>query len=185
MPPRPKTFQSTPPARGATTVTCCILPKWTISIHAPREGGDHGGRKRHDFPHKFQSTPPARGATLPRDWSDPRAGISIHAPREGGDCQTGRVPADQCISIHAPREGGDWIVLGVYRFFGLFQSTPPARGATLCKCCNCELYCISIHAPREGGDYSTPDAAALTPISIHAPREGGDHCGHLPPLDDL
>ena len=33
-------FQSTPPARGATTVTEKKLRTELISIHAPREGGD-------------------------------------------------------------------------------------------------------------------------------------------------
>ena len=55
-------FQSTPPARGATT-----------------------SRRYNICSYRFQSTPPARGATLPRrHWARCR-GISIHAPREGGD----------------------------------------------------------------------------------------------------
>ena len=58
------------------------------------------------------------------------AGISIHAPREGGD----RVPAfgvaDIRISIHAPREGGDWQSAETPDSINIFQSTPPARGAT-------------------------------------------------------
>ena len=33
-------FQSTPPARGATTSAVSVLHVMTISIHAPREGGD-------------------------------------------------------------------------------------------------------------------------------------------------
>ena len=34
-------FQSTPPARGATGHTILMIPnRFTISIHAPREGGD-------------------------------------------------------------------------------------------------------------------------------------------------
>ena len=80
------TFQSTPPARGATTVLLGTIDHLLISIHAPREGGDpglgHAGRRR--------------------------IGISIHAPREGGDsvcCLL--VPDNKKISIHAPREGGD------------------------------------------------------------------------------
>ena len=79
-------FQSTPPARGATdddltiSVICTIsihapreggdiaevslfrfFPR--ISIHAPREGGDVEGRRGSDEVVRFQSTPPARGAT--------------------------------------------------------------------------------------------------------------------------
>ena len=55
--------------------------------------------------------------------------ISIHAPREGGDAAKHLPAAHADISIHAPREGGDFIL-----FLGgcqsIFQSTPPARGAT-------------------------------------------------------
>ena len=59
---------------------------------------------------------------------------------------------DQIISIHAPREGGDrrkhtTMCCGV-----IFQSTPPARGATLSSRNQYMAQIISIHAPREGGD---------------------------------
>ena len=79
----------------------------------------------------------------------------------------------------------------------IFQSTPPARGATVSEKSKIQLQGISIHAPREGGDnqqhkrasqtkrfQSTPPARGATlhypaifksyAISIHAPREGGD-----------
>ena len=59
-----------------------------ISIHAPREGGDHLISK----------------SMLSR-------GISIHAPREGGDVFFMSNTNHQKISIHAPREGGDDIIL--------------------------------------------------------------------------
>ena len=63
-----------------------------ISIHAPREGGDH-------------PIPKNSGKTI----------ISIHAPREGGDIAIfRRPPAQSAISIHAPREGGD--LTGVFLF---------------------------------------------------------------------
>ena len=56
-----------------------------ISIHAPREGGDHSAEARRLAAH-----------------------ISIHAPREGGDVLGFEIPVTgQGISIHAPREGGD------------------------------------------------------------------------------
>ena len=102
-----KTFQSTPPARGATAVGGAYVGRITISIHAPREGGD---RRRQYL------------------WLC--VNISIHAPREGGDHLGGsaspilrdfnpRPPRGGrrrmtsisssviTISIHAPREGGD------------------------------------------------------------------------------
>ena len=81
--------------------------------------------------------------------------------------------------------------------YTLFQSTPPARGATVRIAALVSRTLISIHAPREGGDphcsaiaaampgfQSTPPARGATfcqvhrggrlVISIHAPREGGD-----------
>ena len=56
-------FQSTPPARGATSLATSLCKNAVISIHAPREGGDVQHRLHIDVV-QF---------------------ISIHAPREGGD----------------------------------------------------------------------------------------------------
>ena len=79
----------------------------------------------------------------------------------------------------------------------LFQSTPPARGATPARRILRAIHRISIHAPREGGDAIIQTIArnsknfnprpprggrllgdaldvAYSGISIHAPREGGD-----------
>ena len=56
------TFQSTPPARGATFAGRADEP-----------------------PEPFQSTPPARGATMDKELFVQNIKISIHAPREGGD----------------------------------------------------------------------------------------------------
>ena len=80
----------------------------------------------------FQSTLPARGATSAQTVVPYEVYIiSIHAPREGSD------PIGQPlhwlfpISIHAPREGSDYCVgSGGYAERG-FQSTLPARGATV------------------------------------------------------
>ena len=107
--PRRTTFQSTPPARGATRISSNWRWLPSVSIHAPRAGGDRHDRGNHEQVHpcfnprpprggrrrqapkfrvaarQFQSTPPARGATSEepyRRWF----GVSIHAPRAGGDC---------------------------------------------------------------------------------------------------
>ena len=78
-------FQSTLPVRGATGANLAGLQKFTISIHAPREGSDD------------------RGRVVERTEE-----ISIHAPREGSDRATVGFPPHRCpISIHAPREGSD------------------------------------------------------------------------------
>ena len=169
-------FQSTPPARGATLRIFKDASPNTISIHAPREGGD--------------------AAVMERVDDDD---ISIHAPREGGDAGSpsthphnayfnprpprgGRPEIFNAdygftdISIHAPREGGDLSYPDKLADILRFQSTPPARGAT--------PTCVS--SPGSVFQFqSTPPARGATPqllvrlrnavnISIHAPREGGD-----------
>ena len=63
-----------------------------------------------------------------------RSWISIHAPREGGDVFMAALLTNLGISIHAPREGGDMTLKQSLILIFRFQSTPPARGATLCFC---------------------------------------------------
>ena len=57
----------------------------SISIHAPREGGDSDSDATMVDCETFQSTPPARGATQRTGQLVVANRISIHAPREGGD----------------------------------------------------------------------------------------------------
>ena len=78
--------------------------------------------------------------------------ISIHAPREGGDGSLDVIGNKAVISIHAPREGGDVLPKDKADEIALFQSTPPARGATAGHHLTVAAQVISIHAPREGGD---------------------------------
>ena len=195
---RNSAFQSTPPARGATSrlLTGRQLV-WNFNPRPPRRGATATPLTKASIA-EFQSTPPAGGGDgsghLPRQTPT----ISIHAPREGGDATSAYCP------IRAEP----------------FQSTPPAKGATMRKSEIRGARFISIHAPREGGDtctpaselvlcgdfnprpprggrrislptnapilefQSTPPARGATPrgiqpaqdpvISIHAPREGGD-----------
>ena len=129
-----------------------------ISIHAPRTGSDEGGQRF------------IRGQ-----------GISIHAPRTGSDKANGHSQFKQSISIHAPRTGSD-VVGHAQKVFALaFQSTLPARGATLLQDADGNPGRISIHAPRTGSDAR---ALALLPClresSIHAPRTGSDKRGIQP-----
>ena len=57
------------------------------------------------------------------------------------------------ISIHAPRKGGDCSICDLSFICQLFQSTPPARGATMFPAMLWQFSKkISIHAPRKGGD---------------------------------
>ena len=59
----------------------------------------------------------------------------------------------------------------------LFQSTPPARGATDSDLTISTICTISIHAPARGGrrSHCRRRHSWSGPISIHAPREGGDN----------
>ena len=124
--------------------------------------------------------------------------ISIHAPREGGDVSGhhGRVRPYH-FNPRPPRGGRRWCIKEVTQW-RLFQSTPPARGATGGEITGILADGISIHAPREGGDQwsrdRVPQSHHFNPrpprggrhhqyvqgirgqdISIHAPREGGDY----------
>ena len=57
----------------------------------------------------------------------------------------------------------------------MFQSTPPARGATQHAAAIKKGVRVSIHAPRAGGDalYEL-HLDGILDVSIHAPRAGGD-----------
>ena len=102
------TFQSTLPARGATTVP---------GIESERL--------------EFQSTLPARGATTYRRRSVLPLGVSIHAPRAGSDSPTYRLLSDAWrFNPRSPR--GERLRCALdYTASEKFQSTLPARGATV------------------------------------------------------
>ena len=57
--------------------------------------------------------------------------ISIHAPRTGSDHLRVAGYKRIVISIHAPRTGSDLLALAVELRHTEFQSTLPARGATV------------------------------------------------------
>ena len=197
-------FQSTPPARGATATPETVVPPSLISIHAPREGGDRrgnlpGGGRAYFNPRpprggrpvkpssgkrgfQFQSTPPARGATCFCAGAPVFILISIHAPREGGDRTYFSRRQGQMHFNPRPPRGGRLHVHHAVHHVHIFQSTPPARGATNNGPQKAEELRISIHAPREGGDIpnchtddseeefqSTPPARGATVGSIPAP----------------
>ena len=122
----------------------------------------------------FQSTLPARGATWSECRSARRSGISIHAPRTGSDIFAPPRFSLCGISIHAPRTGSD-LIQHPERRPQRFQSTLPARGATVKSIISALMGEISIHAPRTGSDKpALQTKKANLNISIHAPRTGSD-----------
>ena len=54
-------FQSTPPARGATSYRYTNQLDNPISIHAPREGGDRESKDNNSIPKDFNPRPPRGG----------------------------------------------------------------------------------------------------------------------------
>ena len=170
-----KTFQSTLPARGATSYEKGLRDGIHISIHAPRTGSDLvvSATSRHCV-------------------------ISIHAPRTGSDDAV--CAADTVRHYFNPRSphgerphaalsrmrrtddfnprsphGERHPTRRVSATASIFQSTLPARGATCGR--KAQTFCtpISIHAPRTGSDGSrTAVQECGIKISIHAPRTGSD-----------
>ena len=140
---------------------------------------------------EFQSTRPARGATL---FSSPYGRsrcVSIHAPRAGRDlklpkgCQSIvgfnprapqlHWPRRYLVSIHAPRAGRDRCLREHRRCRCQFQSTRPARGATIVTLDLIRRSGVSIHAPRAGRDAPLCGISySYLCVSIHAPRAGRD-----------
>ena len=125
-------FQSTPPARGATTAS--VSPSPAPPYFNPRP--PRGGRRKHA----------TAASTI--------AVISIHAPREGGDLNLDWLLNKVKISIHAPREGGDEVTPMV-QTVGLISIHAPREGGDQCFVLKAVVVIISIHAPREGGDVGT------------------------------
>ena len=107
--------------------------------------------------------------------------ISIHAPRTGSDGRASKGARFFCNfnprSPHGERHGLIW----VQGEAGAFQSTLPARGATVSNGREHGLFIISIHAPRTGSDATCGERFAwMQKISIHAPRTGSDeHAGMM------
>ncbi len=109
------------------------------------------------FANQFQSTPPAKGATFRFSRRRVRKlGISIHAPCEGGDHrQFLQDFQDQNFNPRPLRRGRPEMITTLLISCTVFQSTPPAKGATSFAQTVSDAEKISIHAPCEGGDSVT------------------------------
>ena len=105
-------------------VACCI------SIHAPRTGSDAGVSADLRSEHNFNPRSPHGERHIGLQPRQRIAVISIHAPRTGSDPMDGIQLSLFGISIHAPRTGSDGNRLSDGHACE-FQSTLPARGATL------------------------------------------------------
>ena len=122
----------------------------------------------------FQSTLPARGATYRVADERYSEEISIHAPRTGSDCagRNGRTEQQDFNprSPHGERPGPHSTNKNAISF----QSTLPARGATVVVKVPICRAAISIHAPRTGSDgtrrSSCGSRSNFNPRSPHGER---------------
>ena len=191
-------FQSTLPARGATTsspASCCRRCHFN-----PRS--PHGERlfinSRKSFASGFQSTLPARGATRTTRLTRCSPTFQSTLPARGATKHRLSYDSQGYISIHAPRTGSDGYRRAWRRRVQAFQSTLPARGATPRQRLHCPRG-TDFNPRSPHGERQLPNQAGLAPgkfqstlpargatrwrkggvpqalISIHAPRTGSDH----------
>ena len=168
-------FQSTRPARGATSIGSSPVSSLRFQSTRPARGAT--------FPaagfateRLFQSTRPARGATH-SDFDQRLTPVSFNprAPRGARRRRLRRHPRRKRVSIHAPRAGRDPTPGRPPGSLRCFNPRAP-RGARRCtapgrsSCCR-----FNPRAPRgarRGADQSEPQ---LQKVSIHAPRAGRDN----------
>ena len=169
-----------------------------ISIHAPRTGSDLAGKRGEETSILFQSTLPARGATTVRGAIDEVYEFQSTLPARGATVRrVMSVPASTNFnprSPHGERRNLHSILLSSVRAhfnprsphgerldaalnevgYLEFQSTLPARGATVLAAKFAVSHFISIHAPRTRSDTEVRTMELEYIISIHAPRTGSD-----------
>ncbi len=168
-------FQSTLPARGATSQIRSRFRRMYISIHAPRTGSDQHG-------HKGYNCRP----------------ISIHAPRTGSDDSPKNRyhsnPLDfNPRSPHGERHNGRLLYAAEHLHFNPrsphgerptfqrgdtgfqhFNPRSPHGERRFRDGSHLSAWGISIHAPRTGSDCRCRQIPCQHTISIHAPRTGSD-----------
>ena len=164
------------PRTGSDNQARAHARKGKISIHAPRTGSDPGNASRASRQKEFQSTLPARGATTtscttyrrtlhfnPRSPHGERPyhpariiwrwiNFNPRSPHGERRVLQSRFADHASFQSTLPARGATLDLLVAHAMNCRFQSTLPARGATLlCGLCR-RFVAISIHAPRTGSD---------------------------------
>ena len=147
-----RSFQPTPPLRGATRQYAIFMVSCGI----------------------FQPTPPLRGATPGNHSGHILAPISTNAPLAGGDSTIHSFTVPHVDFNQRPPCGGRPGFMGLVFSSALFQPTPPLRGATTALTRSHPLVGISTNAPLAGGDGPVPEIMRRLVISTNAPLAGGD-----------
>ena len=145
-------FQSTLPARGATCRWRSLSAVYSFQSTLPARGATRTVLAAGES-HKFQSTLPARGATsFRRSFRHLIPHFNPRSPRGERPRASGcTLPAIAHFNPRSPRGERRTSPLSSRRVKS-FQSTLPARGATILTATNIVNPPISIHAPREGSD---------------------------------
>ena len=195
-------FQSTPPARGATsTKRPPCIPTAYFNPRPPRGGRQVVREDRQRRKDRHFNPRPREGG----DFICKRSGSSLkdfnpRPPRGGRRCDSLRClfpklfqstpPARGATAPTAPTggrggnfnprppRGGRRIATNSILHRTTFQSTPPARGAT--PAAHLPRHCLrhfNPRPPRGGRRVGVDGHVQVSLISIHAPREGGDHSG--------
>ena len=123
-----------------------------ISIHAPREGGDAGGNVFSTAHFYFNPRPPRRGRPSFEQSENAKSHFNPRPPRRGRPLCRHCQPSCSMLFQSTPPAKGATISAPLIFVISLFQSTPPAKGATDYPQQRQAAGDISIHAPREGGD---------------------------------
>ena len=145
----------------------------------PRGGRQKRMGHKTDNMLNFNPRPPRGGRPQAECQPNDGTGISIHAPREGGDKAVFDSSIWEYIFQSTPPARGATQGFLLDRGRGKFQSTPPARGATALQSVLYQSLIISIHAPREGGDSRTPPGtSSTTNFNPRPPRGGRPHQSH-------
>ena len=171
----------------------------TVSIHAPRAGGDckiqiirlrmqcfnprppcggrRNGRRRHPRnPRRFNPRPPCGGRLVPMEFKVLIKPVSIHAPRAGGDTGLEKLPTEIQLFQSTPPVRGATVLLMIADDISKFQSTPPVRGATWTNERYKRLVEFQSTPPVRGATRLRLRMGERNNVSIHAPRAGGDRC---------
>ena len=167
-------FQSTLPARGATNRCCVSGAGLSFQSTLPARGATRSSWRGIRSERDFNPRSP-HGERLVMMRSSEFGKISIHAPRTGSDVDWCFVTAyGRDISIHAPRTGSDIDGFNLRDADEKFQSTLPARGATMAVRATGYSCRFQSTLPARGATHDQLDYRPHAPISIHAPRTGSD-----------
>ena len=144
-------FQSTLPARGATVMRCMVDWLDTFQSTLPARGATHITSSIANRPRNFNPRSPhgerqgRKPSRLPPRYFNPR---SPHGERQSqclGDC------VSRGISIHAPRTGSDGrSVREISYNLAYFNPRSPHGERRSCRCCFARAYLFQSTLPARG-----------------------------------